>query len=100
MDLPVELGLVVTIKKEGGWYISSSPALDVHSQGRTQKEALDNLKEALELFVESCLERGVLDRVLKDCGFRPGTEPKKEEEVMVINVLIPPVAQHAENHPY
>ncbi|MBC7945106.1 MAG: type II toxin-antitoxin system HicB family antitoxin [Burkholderiales bacterium] len=59
------------VKKEGQWFISCAPALDVRSQGRTKEEALSNLSEALRLFIESCFGRGVLEEVLKDCGFQP-----------------------------
>lgn len=60
------------VKKEGNSYISWCPALDVSSCGDTAREAEKNLREALRLFIMSCYERGVLDRVLKDCGFVPG----------------------------
>ena len=67
--------------KEVG-YIAQCPALDVFSQGNTKDEAESNLKEALDLFVESCKERGVLVDVLKECGVwpeseRPVRQPKK-----------------------
>jgi predicted RNase H-like HicB family nuclease len=60
------------VKKEGNMYISWCPALDVSSCGDTTREAERNLREALRLFIMSCYERGVLDKVLKDCGFVPG----------------------------
>jgi predicted ATP-grasp superfamily ATP-dependent carboligase len=53
-------------------YISSCDLLDVHSQGRSEKEALDNLVEALQLFVETCYEQGTLEQVLKAQGLLPG----------------------------
>jgi predicted RNase H-like HicB family nuclease len=59
------------LKKEGRAYVSWCPALDVSSTGDTAKEAEKNLIEALRLFIMSCYERGVLDRVFKDCGFVP-----------------------------
>ena len=58
---------------EGAYYISVCPPLDVFSQGETEEAALANLAEALQLFVESCYERGTLEGVLKDCGFVPET---------------------------
>jgi predicted RNase H-like HicB family nuclease len=57
---------------ERGMYISSCDLLDVHSQGRSEKEALDNLVEALQLFVETCYEQGTLEQVLKAQGLLPG----------------------------
>ena len=41
------------LEKEGDSYVSLCPELDVASQGGTVEEALANLKEAVELFLES-----------------------------------------------
>ncbi len=51
--------------------IASCPLLDVWTQGRGLEEAKKNIAEALNLFVISCLERGTLEAVLKECGFAP-----------------------------
>jgi len=41
---------VVVEKDEGGWFIGSVPALPgCYSQGKTEKELLKNMKEAIEL---------------------------------------------------
>lgn len=39
--------------KEGKYYIAQSLNVDVSSFGTTKKEALDNLREALDLFFEN-----------------------------------------------
>jgi len=39
--------------KEGDWFIAQCAQVDVASQGRTEEEALANLREALELYFES-----------------------------------------------
>lgn len=41
-----------TIHKEEDWYVSWCPELDVASQGKSVEEALDNLREAVELYLE------------------------------------------------
>ena len=41
-----------TVWREGDWYVSQCLEIDVASQGETEKEALTNLKEALELYFE------------------------------------------------
>lgn len=61
--------LPTKITKKRKWFLASCPILDVHSQGKTEKKARDNLRDALSLFFISCLERDTLDTVLKDCGF-------------------------------
>ncbi len=38
--------------KEGKYYVAQSLGLDVSSFGKTKKEALANLREALELYFE------------------------------------------------
>ena len=40
------------VAKEGKWYVASSPELDIASQGKTKDEALKNLKDAIELYLE------------------------------------------------
>jgi len=41
-----------TIHREEDWYVSWCPELDVASQGKTVEEALANLREAVELYLE------------------------------------------------
>lgn len=78
MGLGFELHLFVTVKKVGKLFISSCPILDVASQGYTSKEAKENLVEALQLFIYSCLERGVMEKVLLAAGMRPVAEGKQQ----------------------
>lgn len=44
--------LSAVIRKEGRLYSSWCPELDIASQGRTEDEALANLREAVELYLE------------------------------------------------
>ena len=39
----------VSVCREGDWYVAQALETDVASQGETFDEALDNLREALEL---------------------------------------------------
>lgn len=51
--------LVVFQTDEDGWEVASCPALPgCHSQGRTRKEALDNIREAIRGYVASLREHG------------------------------------------
>lgn len=43
----------VIIEKEDDWYVSKCLDNNVASQGKTIEEALQNLKEALELYYET-----------------------------------------------
>jgi predicted RNase H-like HicB family nuclease len=40
------------VSQEDGWFVAQCLDVDVVSQGRSKREALDNLKEALELFFD------------------------------------------------
>ena len=81
--------LPVRFKKRTHWYVASCPILDVHSQGKTKKEAEKSLIEALSLFLTSCFERGVLDQVLKNCGFKLSTHEKLPGFRNTVDVHIP-----------
>ena len=63
--MPVE----VRFKPSGKWWIASAPELEVTTQGATFPEAEANLREAVALFIESCLRRGTLEQVLREAGF-------------------------------
>ena len=41
-----------SVSKEGDWYVAQCLEVDVASQGETEVEALENLREALELHFE------------------------------------------------
>ncbi len=59
------------IKRRGKWYVAYCPPLDLSTQAKSFEEAKSNLIEASQLFLMSCLERGTLDRALKELGFVP-----------------------------
>ena len=42
-----------SITREGDWYIAQCIQVDVASQGTTEDDALDNLRDALELHFSS-----------------------------------------------
>lgn len=46
----MQFSAVVT--KGGKYYVSLCPELDIASQGKNVEEALENLKEAIELYLE------------------------------------------------
>lgn len=54
--------LTSVIWKEDDVYVSKCPEIEVASAGDTPQEALDNLKEAVELYLENAKLLGILDR--------------------------------------
>ena len=103
MQIVFKVILPAQVKKKGKWYVSSCPLLDVFSQGETKGKALKNLIEALRGFLISCYERGTLDEVLKDCGFKPIAKgefkvvpfPQKYETVSVPLPFNAPLRSHS-----
>lgn len=43
----------ISIQKEENWYVAKCTDNGIASQGKTKKEAIYNLKEALELYKEN-----------------------------------------------
>ena len=70
-EISMTIRLPIKIRKKGGLYVSSCPALAVFSQGKTPREAKRNLAEAVEAFLTGCIEHGTSDAVLKECGLKP-----------------------------
>ena len=52
MQVTNTLELSAVVRREDGLYVALCPEFDVASQGRSVEEALSNLKEALELYLE------------------------------------------------
>lgn len=52
---------------EGGYSVNCTD-LDVASQGETIDEAMKNIKEAVELYIESAEKVGIIDDILDRLG--------------------------------
>ena len=62
---------IILEKDEEGWIVATCPSLPgCVSQGKTEKQALKNIKEAIELHVKSLAEDGL--------PFRPQKKGKRE----------------------
>jgi predicted RNase H-like HicB family nuclease len=51
--------------------IAVCPSIGVASQGTSTDDAKRCLDEAVQLWFESCIERGTLERALQESNFRP-----------------------------
>ena len=56
-----EFNVTAVIWQEDDVYVSKCPELEVASAGDTPKEALENLKEAVELYIENAKALGIFD---------------------------------------
>ncbi|OFW28170.1 MAG: hypothetical protein A3J28_15545 [Acidobacteria bacterium RIFCSPLOWO2_12_FULL_60_22] len=54
------------LQKEGDFYVALCPELDVASQGPTVEQAIANLKEAVELFLECADPEEVRQRLHRE----------------------------------
>lgn len=55
--------LQATTWREGDLFVAQCLEVDIASQGSTSAEALENLREAVELFFESASENEIRERV-------------------------------------
>ena len=54
------------IEKDGNEFHSWSPELPgCHSHGKTVKEAMDNLKDAIQLYLETRMEEEIMKQALE-----------------------------------
>ena len=67
--------LTGTLGRDGDWYVAECDSLPVVTQGRTDGEAIANLIEATQLFIESCIARGTWEQVLLKHNWRPLIHP-------------------------
>lgn len=72
-EITLKVRLEIGTHREGAIWVASCPALDVLSQGKTKAEAVSSLREAVDLWFESCVRRGVLDKALTEAGFKRGS---------------------------
>ncbi len=56
-------------RRDGREWFAWCPAVDVMTQARTMKQARESLREAVELWFESCIERDALGKALQELGF-------------------------------
>lgn len=97
--LTISISLECEIKKQGEWFLASCEQLDLFTQGRSEEDALHGLTDALELFLLSCFERGTLNQVLTDCGFRSVSKTTAQPKGKLISVDLPLAApEHASCH--
>lgn len=61
--MPHQRQLTAIIEREGSGYVSLCPELDIASQGDSIEEARHNLREALELFLESASPEEIEERL-------------------------------------
>lgn len=89
-SVEISFRLACTVKQETKRrWVAGCQQLDIFSQGSTKETAKKALDDAVKLWVESCVERDTLDKVLRECGFRRVTPEEAERCSQVIAVRPP-----------
>jgi predicted RNase H-like HicB family nuclease len=85
----MEISVKIEIFKEGDVYSALAPELNISSFGDTPEDAKNSVYEAIEAFVEECLEMGTLEEILEESGFSKLTDswvsrkPLSEENLAI-----------------
>lgn len=66
--------LPLTIIKEGKMFVAYTPALDLSTAGKTEKDARRMFREVVAIFMEEIIKAGTVEDVLTGLGW------KKEQE--------------------
>jgi len=75
-SIALEVALEAFLRRDApDRWVSLCPQIGVASQGATRAGAKAALQEAVELWFESCIERGVLEQALREANFRPSALP-------------------------
>jgi len=64
------IAIEIIVTKEGEQYSSWCPQLDIASCGDNPEEAVENLSDALELYLDTLEEEGEREQVFKERGIR------------------------------
>jgi predicted RNase H-like HicB family nuclease len=78
MDVP----FTVRIFKEDSTFVAHAPELDVSTCGDTEEQARRNIQDAVRGFLETAGDRGTLDEILEECGYRFEGGRWKEPEIV------------------
>src|SRR3954464_10381427 len=79
--IALEINLQAYVRRETAQrWIATCPHIGVVTQGESSSDARRCLQEAVELWFESCIERGVLDQALREANFRPSVSSLSRKE--------------------
>ena len=81
--------LTVVVKEEDKGYSVVCSELNVASQGETFEECMTNIKEAIELYIESAEQLGIMDEVLEQLGISKEDFKKDKLIPRVITANVP-----------
>ena len=65
----MKIEFTTQVFKEGRMFVAHSPELDVSSCATTERKAIENLQQAVSLFLDEAERKGSLTQILKEAGF-------------------------------
>jgi len=83
MEKQILLNVAIKEEPEGGFSVVCTD-LDVASQGETINEAMENIKDAVELYLESAEELDIMDEVFEKLGL---TKEEFKKEILVPKIF-------------
>lgn len=87
--------LPVIITKQNRRFVAYTPALDISTSGKTEKDVKNKFVELVNLFLEEIIEAKTVDDILCELGWKKVQKTWKPPEVMAspyINMRIPAFA--------
>jgi predicted RNase H-like HicB family nuclease len=69
-SIVLKVKLEASAHRDGTVWIDCCPPIDVATQADSKRAALLALEEAVHLWFDSCIDRGVLEEALTEAGFK------------------------------
>ena len=92
----MEIEFTTQIFKEGRTFVAHTRELDVSSCGGTQQRALQNLKEAVRLFLDEAEKMGTLEQILAEAGYlKRKSKLQGPRFITTLRVSLPLPLRHA-----
>jgi predicted RNase H-like HicB family nuclease len=69
--IEIDLRLTCYVREDEGEWVAGCPVLDVYTQADTKEGSKEALREAVTLWLESCLARETLPAAMRELGWGP-----------------------------
>lgn len=66
----ISYNIPITIMKQGKRFVAYSPAFDISTSGKSQKDVFKKFEEIVGIFLEEIIEMGTLNDVLSELGWK------------------------------
>ncbi len=70
MNRSISYNLPVMITKQGRRFVAYTPALDISTSGRSERDVQKKFSELAGIFFEEIIEAGTADQILSELGWK------------------------------